>query len=47
MDKKLLRVRGGYVNNFELGNKINQLLIKSIDNKLNIFENITNNNLII
>ena len=47
MDKKLLRVRGGYVNNLELGNKINQLLIKSIDNKLNIFENITNNNLII
>ena len=40
MDKKLLRIKGGYINNLDLGNEINKTLIKTIDNKLDIFENI-------
>lgn len=44
MDKKLLRIRGGYINNLDLGNKINRLLVKAIGNKINIIENISENN---
>ena len=39
MDKKLLRVKGGYINNIDLANKMNKMLLKSIENKLDIFEN--------
>ena len=45
MGKKLLRIKGGYMNDLELGNQMNKLLVKSIDKKLDIIENITNNNL--
>ena len=40
--KKLLKVRGGYINNKELGDEMNQLLIDSIKNKLDIIENMNN-----
>jgi len=39
MDKKLLRVKGGYINNIDLANKMNKMLLKSIENKLDLFEN--------
>ena len=39
MNKKLLRIKGGYANNIDLGNENNQILINSIENKLNIVEN--------
>jgi len=39
MNKKLLRIKGGYANNLDLGNENNQILIKSIENKLEIIEN--------
>ena len=39
MDKKLLKVKGGYINNPELVNNMNKILIKTIENKLDIYEN--------
>ena len=41
-DKKLLKYKGGYINDQELGDKMNELLINSIKNKLDIIENINN-----
>ena len=38
-DKELLKVKGGYANNQELGDKISELLVNSIKNKLDIIEN--------
>ena len=38
-DKELLKVKGGYANNQELGDKISELLVNSIKNKLDILEN--------
>ena len=38
-DKELLKVKGGYANNQELGDKISDLLVNSIKNKLDIIEN--------
>ena len=38
-DKELLKVKGGYANNKELGDKMNELLVNSIKNKLDIIEN--------
>ena len=40
--KELLKIRGGYIENKEFGDKINNILIKSIQNKLDIIENIMN-----
>ena len=37
-DRELLKVKGGYINNQELGDKMNQLLVNSIKNKLDIIE---------
>ena len=37
--KELLKVKGGYINNKEFGDKMDQLLIDSIKNKLDIIEN--------
>lgn len=37
--KELLKVKGGYINNKEFGDKVDQLLIDSIKNKLDIIEN--------
>ena len=36
--KELLKLKGGYVNNEDLGDEINQLLINSIKGKLDIIE---------
>ena len=38
-DKELLKVKGGYANNQEFGDKISELLVNSIKNKLDIIEN--------
>ena len=38
-DRELLKVKGGYINNQELGDKMNELLVNSIKNKLDIIEN--------
>jgi hypothetical protein len=38
--KELLKVKGGYINNIDFGDKMGQLLIDSIKNKLDIIENI-------
>ena len=40
MNKKLLRIKGGYANDIDLANKMNNLLIKTIENKLDMVENI-------
>ena len=40
MNKKLLRIKGGYANDIDLANKIDNLLIKKIENKLDMVENI-------
>ena len=37
--KELLKVKGGYINNKEFGDKMDQLLIDSIKNKLDLIEN--------
>lgn len=37
--KELLKIKGGYINNQELGDKMSSLLITSIKNKLDIIEN--------
>ncbi len=39
MNKKLLKIKGGYLNDLELGDKMNEILIKGIENKLDICEN--------
>ena len=39
-DKELLKVQGGYANNQELGDKMSQLLVNSIKNKLDMIENL-------
>ena len=41
-DKELLKLRGGYANNQELGDKMSELLVNSIKTKLNIVENMNN-----
>ena len=38
-DKELLKIQGGYAHNHELGDKMNQLLVNSIKNKLDMIEN--------
>ena len=38
-DKELLKIQGGYTHNHELGDKMNQLLVNSIKNKLDMIEN--------
>ena len=38
-DNILLKIKGGYVNNQEFGDKINELLVNSIKNKLSMIEN--------
>ena len=38
--KELLKVKGGYMNDKEFGDKMDQLLINSIKNKLDIIENL-------
>ena len=38
--KELLKIKGGYIQNKELGDKVNNILIESIKNKLDIIENI-------
>ena len=40
--KELLKVKGGYIQNKELGDKMNNILIDSIKNKLDIIEKILN-----
>ena len=42
-DKELLKIKGGYANNQELGDKMNELLVNSIKNKLDIIENMNKN----
>ena len=37
--QELLKVKGGYMQNKELGDKMNNILIDSIKNKLDIIEN--------
>ena len=39
MEKNLIRVRGGYVNNQELGDNMNKIIINSIRGKLALIEN--------
>ena len=38
-DKELLKIKGGYANNQELGDKVSELLVNSIKNKLDMIEN--------
>ena len=38
-DKELLKVKGGYAHNQELGDNVNELLVNSIKTKLDIIEN--------
>ena len=38
--KELIKVKGGYMQNKELGDEINNILIDSIKNKLDIIENL-------
>ena len=40
--KELLKVKGGYIQNKELGDKMNNKLIDYIKNKLDIIEKILN-----
>ena len=39
MEKNLIRVRGGYVNNQELGDNMNKIIINSIRGKLALIDN--------
>ena len=38
-DNELLKIKGGYANNQELGDKVSELLVNSIKNKLDMIEN--------
>ena len=38
--KELIKVKGGYIQNKELGDQMNSILIDSIKNKLDIIENL-------
>ena len=40
MNKKLLRIKGGYANDIDLAIKIDNLLIKKVANKLDMVENL-------
>ena len=40
-DKELLKVKGGYAHNQELGDNVNELLVNSIKTKLDIIENMS------
>ena len=40
MEKDLIRIKGGYLNNQELGNNMNNMIINSIKGKLALIENI-------
>ena len=43
MANKLIKIKGGYENNINLGNKINNMLIDSINGKLVVFNELYNN----
>ena len=45
LNKELMNVKGGYVNNTELGNKVNNLILDSIKGKLAILDGLYNNNI--
>ena len=38
MEKNLIKLKGGYINNQELGNEMNNLIINSIRGKLALME---------
>ena len=43
MANKLIKLKGGYENDINLGNKINNMLIDSINGKLVVFNELFNN----
>ena len=45
LNKELMNVKGGYINNTELGNKVNNMILDSIKGKLAILDGLYNNNI--
>jgi len=45
LNKELMNVNGGYINNTELGNKVNNMILDSIKGKLAILDGLYNNNI--
>ena len=43
MEKNLIKIKGGYLNNQELGNNINNMIINAIRGKLALIDNMNNN----